>query len=264
VTNTRPFVKGNPTTLGMEETEKTSSQEQKISSQEQSTLNQEANEEGNFEEPGELNDPVNPNIVAWGLTLYNYEATNDTELSFRQGEYVGIIEEGEDGWCTGELNGAEGLFPSNYIQKLDEQPKPSEDKKEDDEGATKRREKRAKMKEEMRLLKDEVDTQIKKRQELEKEIQQLTQTKQRVATEFKSSKATISDKTSLFFDVLKLGFSIDDYFESLSELQQKSTTSLEALSSFVSDLAKEAKNSSALAPLSTRITASFKDLKNSS
>jgi len=86
-------------------------------------LDESFNENITQEEIGE--DYVNPNIIAWGLTLYNYEATNDSELSFQQGEYVGIIEEGEDGWCTGELHGVEGLFPTSYIQKST----PSEEKK---------------------------------------------------------------------------------------------------------------------------------------
>eukprot|EP00127_Corallochytrium_limacisporum_P003715 Clim_evm47s152 gene=Clim_evmTU47s152 len=50
--------------------------------------------------------------------LYDYEAQNGDELSFKAGEvFTDIGPREEDGWSTGMLNGRQGLFPLNYIQE---------------------------------------------------------------------------------------------------------------------------------------------------
>jgi len=60
------------------------------------------------------------NLVA----LYNYDATEDNELAFVEGDSIALLEENESGWWRGRLqnNGKEGLFPSNFVE---EQGKPS-------------------------------------------------------------------------------------------------------------------------------------------
>src|SRR5690606_24036091 len=54
----------------------------------------------------------NPNIIAWGTAIYSYTAQQEGELSFNEGDYIGILEELGDGWSRGDLNGVEGLFPT--------------------------------------------------------------------------------------------------------------------------------------------------------
>jgi hypothetical protein len=61
----------------------------------------------------------NPNVIAWATALYPYEAAAEGELSFQEGDVIGILEEHEDGWTRGELNNIEGLFPASYVQKSD-------------------------------------------------------------------------------------------------------------------------------------------------
>lgn len=51
-------------------------------------------------------------------TLWPYDATDVDELSFQPDEIIEIIKEDPSGWWTGKLNGREGLFPSNYIEKI--------------------------------------------------------------------------------------------------------------------------------------------------
>ncbi|XP_066452589.1 CD2-associated protein isoform X3 [Eleutherodactylus coqui] len=48
--------------------------------------------------------------------LYSYEATNDDELSFKDGDTIHLISKdtGDPGWWRGELNGKEGVFPDNF------------------------------------------------------------------------------------------------------------------------------------------------------
>jgi len=51
--------------------------------------------------------------------LFNYKATESTELTFKEGDIINIIEKpGDSDWWRGELNGNLGLFPSNYTQEL--------------------------------------------------------------------------------------------------------------------------------------------------
>ncbi|KAG5645192.1 hypothetical protein DXG03_006710 [Asterophora parasitica] len=51
----------------------------------------------------------------WG---YNESGQNPGDLSFRAGETIDIIAETNADWWTGRHNGKEGLFPSNYVQRL--------------------------------------------------------------------------------------------------------------------------------------------------
>ncbi|KAJ7385321.1 Unconventional myosin-Ie [Desmophyllum pertusum] len=51
-------------------------------------------------------------------TIYPYDATDVDELSFQPDEIIEIIKEDLSGWWTGKLRGREGLFPSNYIEKV--------------------------------------------------------------------------------------------------------------------------------------------------
>ncbi|XP_048583332.1 uncharacterized protein LOC5501785 isoform X2 [Nematostella vectensis] len=51
-------------------------------------------------------------------TLYAYDASDVDELSFQADAIIEIIKEDPSGWWTGKLGGREGLFPSNYIEKI--------------------------------------------------------------------------------------------------------------------------------------------------
>eukprot|EP00834_Sanchytrium_tribonematis_P002425 NODE_75_length_23955_cov_0.435069.p2 type:complete len:647 gc:universal NODE_75_length_23955_cov_0.435069:16389-14449(-) len=59
-----------------------------------------------------------PSIVK---ALYNYEAKDKDELSFRRNETILVIEDDgkfNDGWWTGKTSGKSGLFPVNYTDGL--------------------------------------------------------------------------------------------------------------------------------------------------
>ncbi|XP_032240120.2 protein kinase C and casein kinase substrate in neurons protein 1 [Nematostella vectensis] len=53
------------------------------------------------------------------LALYDYEAAEDDELSFKAGEIVTKLSERDDqGWCRGRINHRTGLFPAEYVEAL--------------------------------------------------------------------------------------------------------------------------------------------------
>jgi len=55
----------------------------------------------------------------WG---YNDNASEPNDLSFRAGDIIEIVAETNEDWWTGRLNGRQGLFPSNYVEKISGSP----------------------------------------------------------------------------------------------------------------------------------------------
>eukprot|EP01133_Synstelium_polycarpum_P005759 gene5759-6667_t len=52
--------------------------------------------------------------------LYDYDASCDTELSFKEGDILSVTEQDASGWWFAELNGATGFVPQNYVQVIAE------------------------------------------------------------------------------------------------------------------------------------------------
>lgn len=108
----------------------------------------------------------NPNIIAWGVAIYRYEAQSENELTFNEGDWIGILEELPDGWSKGDYYGIEGLFPTSYVQKMEQTnedtttPQPTE---EDEEAIKKKRERRDKLKAQMKEFKEELVSENKQR-----------------------------------------------------------------------------------------------------
>ena len=52
------------------------------------------------------------------LVIFDYEAANTDELSFKKDQKIEFIEDVEEGWAKGKLldNGKIGLFPNNYVE----------------------------------------------------------------------------------------------------------------------------------------------------
>jgi len=54
------------------------------------------------------------------IAEHNFNATEQDELSFRQGQVLKVLNKDEDPyWFKAELNGNEGLIPSNYIRMME-------------------------------------------------------------------------------------------------------------------------------------------------
>lgn len=66
-------------------------------------------------------DPVNHNYGSLGRVyraMYDYEALDDDEVSFMDGDLIINVSSVEGGWMTGEVQrtGQVGMLPANYVQ----------------------------------------------------------------------------------------------------------------------------------------------------
>jgi len=67
--------------------------------------------------------------------LFDYEAEVHGDLTLRAGDIIYILDrEEEDGWWTGMISNRQGLFPSTYVEIIEEKPLPSIHKNEPNEG----------------------------------------------------------------------------------------------------------------------------------
>ena len=54
------------------------------------------------------------------VALYPYAAQNPDEMSFPRDCVINVINKDDPDWWKGEMNGQEGMFPSNYVKPLGE------------------------------------------------------------------------------------------------------------------------------------------------
>ncbi|KAI9440126.1 SH3-domain-containing protein [Lactarius indigo] len=63
--------------------------------------------------------PSQPSMQrARALWSYNENGLEPNDLSFRAGDVIEIVAETNTDWWTGKTNGKQGLFPSNYVEKI--------------------------------------------------------------------------------------------------------------------------------------------------
>uniref|UniRef100_A0A8C2HIZ1 Rho guanine nucleotide exchange factor (GEF) 7b n=1 Tax=Cyprinus carpio TaxID=7962 RepID=A0A8C2HIZ1_CYPCA len=55
---------------------------------------------------------------------FNFQQTNEDELSFNKGDIIQVSRQEEGGWWEGSVNGKTGWFPSNYVKEIKGSDKP--------------------------------------------------------------------------------------------------------------------------------------------
>ncbi|XP_060063303.1 SH3 domain-containing kinase-binding protein 1-like isoform X2 [Ylistrum balloti] len=52
--------------------------------------------------------------------VYSYDPEKDDELKLEVGDIVDILKQEEEGWWEGNVNGRTGVFPSNFVEEIEE------------------------------------------------------------------------------------------------------------------------------------------------
>jgi hypothetical protein len=58
------------------------------------------------------------------MALYNYAGQHEDELTFTKGSIINVQSKDDPDWWKGELNGVEGVFPSNYVTPITDASSP--------------------------------------------------------------------------------------------------------------------------------------------
>jgi len=58
-------------------------------------------------------------VIAKVKALFDYKAQDETELTFKEGDIIGVVSKEHPHWWEGELNDKSGLFPSNYVEVIE-------------------------------------------------------------------------------------------------------------------------------------------------
>lgn len=59
--------------------------------------------------------PAGINKIAFVTALYDYDGQEGDELVIREGDRIRLLKKNGDDWWEGELRGARGYFPANYV-----------------------------------------------------------------------------------------------------------------------------------------------------
>lgn len=54
------------------------------------------------------------------INRYDYQAAGEDEVTFDPGDILEDVEMVDEGWWIGTVNGSRGLFPSNYVEIIEE------------------------------------------------------------------------------------------------------------------------------------------------
>ena len=56
--------------------------------------------------------------------LYDFEAENDNEVGFHEGDIIELLSQVDENWYEGTVRGQTGYFPVNYVKVLVALPSP--------------------------------------------------------------------------------------------------------------------------------------------
>ncbi|XP_016537170.1 SH3 domain-containing protein 19-like isoform X2 [Poecilia formosa] len=78
-------------------------------------------------QPAELKEQPDPPAVSGPrcVALFDYEGEDDDELTFSQGDVIGLLELVGEEWARGQIHGRTGIFPLNFMEVVEPLPQPT-------------------------------------------------------------------------------------------------------------------------------------------
>ncbi|PWA23994.1 hypothetical protein CCH79_00018639 [Gambusia affinis] len=78
-------------------------------------------------QPAELKEQPDPPAVSGPrcVALFDYEGEDDDELTFSQGDVIGLLELVGEEWGRGRIHGRTGIFPLNFMEVVEPLPEPT-------------------------------------------------------------------------------------------------------------------------------------------
>jgi len=160
------------------------------------------------------------------VALYDYDASNAGELTFRVGDVLQVISEVKEGWYSASLNGQTGYAPSNYLQ--------IQENKEEQAAAKKAR--REKMMAERKTLRENVEQKRKERKQLEEEVKVLEESNRERKALIKKLANPTDDPHYVLNDLITLFIELQMADQQQSRYAELSTSLMMGLSSLKSQL----------------------------
>ena len=65
--------------------------------------------------------PPIPEVTEMYKAIYSYQSNNEGDICFPEGAIITVLRQDGD-WWQGEYNGNQGMFPSNYVSPLSDEP----------------------------------------------------------------------------------------------------------------------------------------------
>lgn len=59
-------------------------------------------------------------FLQYVVAKFDFDPQDDDELGFRRKDRITVIDQTDDSWWKGELNGRVGVFPASYVEPADD------------------------------------------------------------------------------------------------------------------------------------------------
>lgn len=61
-----------------------------------------------------------PFVLQYVVAKFDFEPQDSDELGFRRRDRIKVLEQSNDNWWKGEINGRVGVFPATYVEPIEE------------------------------------------------------------------------------------------------------------------------------------------------
>ncbi|KAF7773388.1 hypothetical protein Agabi119p4_5555 [Agaricus bisporus var. burnettii] len=68
--------------------------------------------------PTPVNFQASPAVTTRARALWAWSGQDESDLSIKEGDVIEIVEETNGDWWTGRLDGRQGVFPANFVEKI--------------------------------------------------------------------------------------------------------------------------------------------------